>query len=128
MAEVRTEEQKLASETAAERTEALPVSSDALSSPEALLKSETAKVELQRLELRQVGDLLEALDRSYDQKLKELDKRIQSQDNLIKQLLQLHKMLMEDVEAQFEILKVFQSELVVLEEVRGEGTLPAAKQ
>lgn len=97
------------------------------SSPEQLLKMEQAREELTRLQLKQIADVLPAFKQLILDVIQELRQTITASREVVKELLELHKLYTEDVETEFEITKAFQSQIVLIEPVREQGTLPAAR-
>ena len=122
-----TEEQKLTDQVSTEAAgEASQASSDSVS-PEGLLKQAQASDELQRLQLRQVADLIPAFRIMFDEILRKIDQRIEALNKTLSQAKIIHDLLVQDAETELEILKVFQSELVIVDKVENAGTLAAAQ-
>ncbi len=125
---VPAEEQRLQAVTAEEQQlEASERLSDA-TDPEAILARTKAARQLESLQLQQVADLIRALERIYEAKLQDLERVIASVKTILVQTEQLHEMMLRDAETELEVLKVFQSQIVILEQVKREGTLTAVKQ
>lgn len=94
-------------------------------SPEDLLKAEQAKQQLRQLQVQEVADLIPVMQRMIEAVIRRLEQVIEQQSKVVKQNLELHELLMKDAEAQFEILKVFQSTLIVLDQVNEPAVLKA---
>jgi hypothetical protein len=110
-------------------TEGSGTSSDAPDlDPKTLLEAEKAKDELKALEVRQVADLIPRLQTMVEQEIQKVRLLAQALEKLLKQAMEIHSMMLADAEAQFEITKTFQSTLIVLDQIRGPGTLEAANQ
>lgn len=92
-------------------------------SPEDLLKAERAKAEIQALQVRQVADLIPVLKQMVDSELEKVNDVKEEMQKVLSQMLVLHELLMKDAETQFEITKVFQSTLIILDQVNNQGTL-----
>lgn len=122
-----TEEAKLSNQIAEEAKGEVSVASSDSTNPEGLLKQAQAQDELTRLQLRQVADLIPAFRIMFQEQLREVDKRIQALNQILSQAQKLHAIMIQDAEAELEILKTFQSEIVVLDKVESAGTLAAAQ-
>lgn len=97
-------------------------------SPKDLLEAEKARQQLRELEIRQVADLIPLFRQMIEGVIKRLEGVIAQTDKVLAQALTLHELLMKDAETQFEVTKVFQSVLVVLQEVNQAGTLSATTE
>ena len=105
--------------------EAAVAASETLSdatSPQELLERTKASKELEELQLRTVADLMRALRIQFDYMMSEVDKRLQALGTLMQQAEALHEMMLKDAETELEILKVFQSQIVIVEPVKKAGT------
>ena len=122
-----TEEAKLSNQIAEEAKGEVSVASSDSTNPEGLLKQAQAQDELTRLQLRQVADLIPAFRIMFQEQLREVDRRIQALNQILSQAQKLHAIMSQDAEAELEILKTFQSEIVVLDKVESAGTLAAAQ-
>lgn len=100
--------------------------SDSGLSPEELLSAEQAKQELRNLQLREVADLIPVLRKMVEALMNREAQLIDKLEGVLKQVLQIHDLMIQDAETQFEITKVFQSQLIVLEQVNHQPTLSAA--
>ena len=100
--------------------------SDSGLTPEELLSAEQAKQELRNLQLREVADLIPVLRKMVEALMNREAQLIDKLEQVLKQVLQIHDLMIQDAETQFEITKVFQSQLIVLEQVNHQPTLSAA--
>ena len=121
------EEQKLSDQVSEERKGEASVTLSDSTSPEGLLDQAKAQDELQRLQLRQVADLIPAFRTMLEESLRKVDQRIEALNKTLSEILKLRQLIIQDAETELEVLKVFQSELVILDKVEETGTLAAAK-
>ena len=123
----QSEEQRLQEVTAEERTVEVSQTLSDATDPQALLDRTKATRELETLQLQQVADLIRALEKIYRSKLDELERVIASVKTLLEQTAQLHEMMLRDAETELEILKTFQSQIVIVEPVKRAGTQTGAR-
>ena len=121
------EEQKLSDQVSEERKGEASVTLSDSTSPEGLLDQAKAQDDLQRLQLRQVADLIPAFRTMLEETLRKVDQRIEALNKTLSEILKLRQLIIQDAETELEVLKVFQSELVILDKVEEAGTLAAAK-
>lgn len=124
----QSEEDRLRAATAEERTVEVSQTLSDATDPQALLDRAKATRELETLQLQQVADLIRALEKIYAAKLEDLQRLMEAQKTLLQQTEQLHEMMLKDAETELEILKVFQSQIVIVEPVKRAGTQAGALQ
>lgn len=86
--------------------------------PQDLLKAEQAKQDLQRLQLRQVADLIPVLRQMIESVLNRMDAVLKETQKVLQQAVEIHELMLQDATATMEILRVYQSQLVILEQVK----------